>query len=209
MADTGVLKARVRDLLGTVPAQKLRRQGKVPAVIYGPGFAPRHVWVDHLELKKEIELGRRILSLTVENEEHMTMVKELQMDLYQENIIHADFLKVDETTAVEMNVPIVIQGVPLGEKEGGKPMQTVRDLLIQCPASAVPSAITLDVSSLDVGDSLTVGDISLPEGVSTNLDSAILVYIVHAPVAEESETAPEEIKEPEIIGRDKKEEEEE
>jgi len=209
MADQGALNARVRDLLGTVPARKLRREGKVPAVIYGPGFAPTHVWVNHHELKKEIELGRRILSLTVENEDHMTMVKELQMDLYQENILHADFLKVEETTAVEMNVPIKIQGVPLGEKEGGKPMQTVRDLLIQCPASAVPSAITLDVSSLNIGDSLTVGDISLPQGVSTNLDSAILVYIVHAPLAEESETAPEEIKEPEIIGRDKKEEEEE
>lgn len=212
MAEQAVLNARLRDRVGTPDARRLRREGKVPVVVYGPGLAPRHLWLVHNDLKDELERGQRIFSLAVGEETYMTMVKEVQMDLYQENILHADFFKIDASVEMEMQVDLVAVGTPRGEREGGRPMQPVRELTIFCRAASVPERIEMDVSGLGVGESLSVGGLALPEGVRTETDPSVVVYLLQAPLEEEEETdeAPmEDFKEPEIIGRDKKEEDEE
>ncbi len=212
MAEQGLLQARLRDRTGTPASRRLRREGRVPVVVYGAGLVPRHLWVVHKDLQKEIALGQRIFSLKVEDgDEIMTVIKEVQMDIYQEAIIHADFLKVEANIEIDVHVNVELRGTPAGEKDGGRIDQPIRKLTVQCLPSDIPDRLTLDVSALKIGDTLSVADIPLPPGIKVKEEGGLVVCSVQPPKGEET-VAPvegEEVKEPELIGREKKEDEEE
>jgi large subunit ribosomal protein L25 len=216
MTEQATLTAQVRERTGTVAARRLRRDGKVPIIIYGQGLETLHLWVTHLDLHRGLSTGNLVFSLDVDGKSYMTVVKEVQMDLYHENILHADFQKIDADEEIEVTIPLDVHGTPRGEKEGGRLIHTVREVGVRCLPADIPERVVLEVGELDVGDSMNISQVTWPKGVVPLADPDLMLVILQAAqvAPEEEEEAGEpaaegEMKEPEVIGKDKKDEEEE
>lgn len=203
MTESVELKAYPREFAGKAN-RRLHAAGRLPGVVYGGGNEPISVALDRhdaeLLLARE-GVGSLIVKLGIEGRDPMdTVVKAVQSNPVKGFPQHVDFLAVNADTVVSTQVPIHFVGDAAGVKTGGVLMHTVQALHIQSLPGDLPEAIEIDVTALEVGDNLTVGEITLPSGV-TVLDDADLVLCSvtapsEAPTAEESAAAPE----PEVIG---------
>ena len=209
---SNVLTVETRDLLGSRGSRRLRRTGKVPVVLYGLRKDNIVLLTAEKALKEVLKSGARIVSLRWDNQEEMALLKDLQYDAMGREILHADFVRVAMDKCIELRVHLELKGTPVGVTEGGVLEQTLREVLVECLPTAIPDKLFADVSGLKVGDSLTLKGVSLPSGVKLaheHLD--IPVAIVRKPVEEVAKPAvegEEAAKEPEVITRKPKEEEE-
>lgn len=209
---SNVLTVETRDLLGSRGSRRLRRTGKVPVVLYGLKKDNIVLLTAERALKEVLKSGARIVSLRWDNQEEMALLKDLQYDAMGREILHADFVRIAMDKRIELKVHLELKGTPVGVTEGGVLEQTLREVLVECLPTAIPDKLFADVSGLKVGDSLTLKGVSLPSGVKLaheNLD--IPVAIVRKPVEEVAKPAvegEEAVKEPEVITRKPKEEEE-
>jgi large subunit ribosomal protein L25 len=185
----GKLTAQRRTTTGKEAAAKLRAAGKIPAVCYGHKQDPIALTVDPLELKKALDPAKRqntLIDLTVEHEgqrEQMSvMLKDYQVDDLKHVVLHADFVRVAADQVVEVPVPLLLDGKPEGVKAGGTLHQVFRTLPVVCVPGKIPSAISGDVSALQIGQALQVkGLVALPEGVKIKLPDNQTIAIVIAP----------------------------
>lgn len=184
MAKQETLQAAKRDVKGTTASKRLRRQGTVPAVIYG---SSQREYMIQLNSKEFGDLVRRqssqnfIVTLEIEGAQEkskMAIVQDVQKDPLTGNLIHVDFRAVSENETIHAVVPIELTGEPAGVKEGGLMEQLVRDIEVHCRPGDLPSNISNDVSSLEIGDSLKVGELNFPDGVTTKMDGEVLVSLV-------------------------------
>jgi len=192
---------------GKGPARRLRVTGRVPAVLYGKKTEPRKLSVDVREFRKAMEEGGRnpLLDLKVtENGEivatRVAVLKERQMRPVDGSLVHLDFLEVLMDEPIEVTVPIEFEGKPVGIDKGGMFQPVTRELRVMCLPDDIPSSITVDVSGLDIGDSLHIGAITLPKGVSAVQDAGVSLASVATPMKEEvpvEEAAPTEEEKPE------------
>jgi large subunit ribosomal protein L25 len=202
------LKADRRQDTGKGVARKLRAAGKLPAVVYGAGEEALSLVLDAHEatiLFNSISVENTIVNLEVEGESApmATLVREVQTHPYRPDILHVDFLRVQTGVEVELDVPLHLEGVPVGVKDQhGVLEQGIHELPIRCIPSAIPNELVVDVSGLSIGDSLSVGDISVPEGVTILRDLDLTVCSVQAPsaLASQDEDEEEGDEEPEVIG---------
>lgn len=227
MADTPTLKARGRGETGKGAARRLRREGQVPAVIYGHGEATRSLSVDAHELEtlfSRISVENTVIQVLIDGDGDgiPALVREVQSHPVRPEILHVDFYQIHAGQSVDVEIPLRLTGSAPGVREGGILEQVIHELPISCLPDRIPQFLELDVSSLDIGDSLHVSDILLPEGVETDMDPERTVCTVGAPsvmAVEEEEAAEElveaeagvggEVEEPEVIRRRGEEEEEE
>jgi len=171
MSSKAMLKAQKRDGKGKGAARTLRRAGRVPAVLYGRELEAVHLSVDAHEaelLFHSISVDNTIVDLEVEGEKkpYQTLVREIQTHPWRANLVHIDFLRIQEGVAVDLEVPVILVGVPVGVRlNGGVLEQIVHELEIRCIPSKIPEKFELDVSALDVNQSFHVSDIPLTEGV--------------------------------------------
>ena len=189
---------------GKGPARRLRVIGKVPAVLYGKKTEPRKLSVDAREFRKAMEEGGRnpLLDLKVtENGKvvatRVAVLKERQMRPVDGSLIHLDFQEVLMDEPIEVTVAIEFEGKPVGIDKGGMFQPVTRELRVLCLPDDIPSSITVDVSGLDIGDSVHIGAITLPKGVSAVQDAGVSLASVAAPMKEEvpgEEAAAEEEK---------------
>ncbi|RKY18810.1 MAG: 50S ribosomal protein L25 [Planctomycetota bacterium] len=205
------LKARLREELGTRAAKRLRRQGLIPGVIYGRGIEPVHIALKERELEPLLEGGVRFVSVSVGDTTYDAVVQDVHYDYLNERLLHIDLHRVLMTERIRIAVPLVFKGEPKCGPGGGTVEKHLEELEVECVASEAPESIEVDLSVLDVGKSLHVGDLSLPEGVEALMAADVaVVSVVASRVEEESEVAEEEEeREPEVVKRPKKEEEEE
>ncbi len=192
---------------GKGPARRLRVTGRVPAVLYGKKTEPRKLSVDVREFRKAMEEGGRnpLLDLKVtENGEivatRVAVLKERQMRPVDGSLVHLDFLEVLMDEPIEVTVPIEFEGKPVGIDKGGLFQPVTRELRVMCLPDDIPSSITVDVSGLDIGDSVHIGAITLPKGVTAVQDAGISLASVATPMKEEvpaEEAAPAEEEKPE------------
>ena len=201
------LNATVREKLGTRYTKRIREQGLMPAVVYGHGQPPLHVSVDDKELTDLLHHNAHLVELHVGSESVPCLVKEVQWNHLSSKIIHADLTRVDLNEKVTVSITIELKGEAPGLEEDGAIMeQPLNELEIECLATDIPELIEVDVSAMQVGDNITVEDITLPEGVVAVSDSETV--IAHIAVVEEisdveiagSEEGGEA--EPEVIGRE-------
>jgi len=213
-----VIEVERRDSTGKGYNRKLRRQGLIPAVVYGGGKETIPVTVDRhavTELLRQ-EKGRNtlfLLKMKGTKQERQAMLRDAQIDPLTQQYIHLDFIRVMKGQRLRLQVPVVLEGESVGVKGGGFLDWVGRTLHVECGADAIPPKFTLDISHLDIGDHLTAANIPLPEGVKL-LDDAdkMLVTIKTHGAKEVEEAAPaaapeEEAAEPEVIRRGKAEEE--
>ena len=208
------LEVSRRETTGKEVAKKLRRDGKVPAVVYGGHKDPVAIAVDRKsvsELIQKSEHGIRsifLLKMTGSDQQRHAMIKEVTIDPLTRRMKHIDFVRVIMDEKVKVMVPVHITGTAIGVKEGGLLDFQVRELHVECLPNAIPDAIDVDVTALGHHDYLRVKDIKLPEGVAVSDDLERVVVGVTQPRAEVSDAAEvADAAEPEVIKKGKPEDE--
>lgn len=188
------LEAEVRGSRGKGPARRLRAEGKIPAVIYGAGIESTALTLDPKALVKALsgEKGRNSLFvIAFDGKSEHAMVRDVAVDPVSRAIQHADFLRIDETAPVDAQVPLVTKGRALGVQKGGKLTVKFRTLPVRCIPAIIPTKIEIDVTNVDLGTSVSVADIALPEGVVISLKptQAVCGVFEEKKVAEEETAA--------------------
>jgi large subunit ribosomal protein L25 len=202
MATNTVLNAQMREGRGKGPARQLRMAGRVPAVLYGRDMEAVHLSVDAREadqLFHSISVDNTIVDLQVEGEKeaYRTLVREIQVHPYKATLIHVDFLRIQKGVVVDVEIPVNLVGIPVGVKmSGGVLEQVIHDLPVRCIPSKIPEVIEIDVTGLDIGDSLHISDITFGEGVEVTVAQERTICGVAVPKAEE---VPEEEEEEEGV----------
>jgi len=169
--------------------RKLRATGRIPAVVYGRGKPARQLTLDPSPLAKMLRASHSgintLIDLKVGPQETVVLVREIQRDPVSGRWIHADLFEVDLQKTIEVRVPLHIVGKPKGVENGGILDHPLREVEIECLPRAIPDSVEVDVSDLDVGDSIHVRDLALPEGATMLSDGALAVASVVLPKAEE------------------------
>lgn len=205
-----VLAAEPRERSGKENARKIRRAGRIPAILYGRGKPSVPLSLDPRDLEKLLQTSDAGLNTLIDLKlpkdgkkgEKVVLVKEIQRDPVRGFLLHVDLLELDLTETVEVSVPIHLTGKSKGVEMGGVLDHTLRELEIECLPRAIPDEIEVDVSQLEIGDVIHVSDLRLPEGVELRSDPELAVAHVFAPAAEEEvapapEVAPEVAEAPE------------
>jgi len=205
------LKVTHRETQGKGAAKKLRRDGFIPGIFYGPGNEPVAITLNPKDLEKALatEYGSRVLlKLSIsglDRKKRNAMVKDIQIDPVNYRWIHADLYEVNLKREVEVNVPIKLIGTPPGVKMGGIMEQIRRELTIKALPTNIPSVIEIDINELELGDSIHVDDITA-ENYTIVADSNFTLAIVSAPEAEEEVVEEEEEMEEETTDSEEEEE---
>ena len=217
MANT-TLNAKSRSGTGKGAARTLRRDGQVPAVIYGHAREPLSISVDAKELSlllDRISAASTVVELAIDGGSARTLIREIQRHpVKKHNILHVDFQELVAGEKVTVSVPLVfVNQEALIRATGGILDQVMHELEIEVDPSAIPNHIDVDVAALTIGHSLHVSDITLPAGVETLDDPEATVCVLSAPRASETPAAGVEVvsaaPEPELIRKPKGEEGEE
>ncbi len=190
-----VLTARIRKSKGKGAAKKLRKMAQIPAVFYGPKTEPVMLAVDYPELKrllKQVSSDNVILDLQVQSDQgtetRKAMLKDVLIDPVKDIYLHADFYEISMDKEITVDIPIHLVNSPVGVTEGGILQHIKRELKISCLPGKMVDVLEMDVSGLDIGDSLHVEDIDLPEGIVSLEEGDLTIATVAAPaVAEEAE----------------------
>ena len=189
------LPAAVGRPTGTRPSRRLRAEGRVPATVYGLGRDPVSVTVDWRELRHALTTDaglNALINLEVESETELTIVKELQRHPIKRNVLHVDFLRVSRDVAIEVEVPIVLHGeADEVLRNDGTVEQTLFHLTVRAKPGSIPNEIAVDVSALEINQSIRVGDLDLPSGAETDVDPEEAIVIGQPPQLEEPEPVAE------------------
>jgi large subunit ribosomal protein L25 len=190
-----ILAAEPRTPHGSRPAGRLRRQGKVPAVVYGLGADTVPVAVPSRELLHILagESGANtLITLEVEGESVLTLARQIHRHPTRGELVHVDFIRIRRDVAVSAEIPLHLVGEPTGVRDGGLLEQLMFNLTVEAMPGNIPVAIEIDVSTLAIGDQLHVSDIPLAEGVAAQAEAETVVAQVAAPrVATEAEEGEE------------------
>lgn len=203
MAKQVKLAARPRAEVGRNAVKQVHARGSVPAVIYGSKNEPQNLEVSNKELQQLLAhaVGENILvELEVAGQgTRLSLIQEVQHHPVKSTILHVDFHEVSLNEEIEAEIPVEATGEALGVKTyGGLLEQSIRALPIRCLPQNLPEIITVDVSALNVGESLHVKDLVLPKGVTAATDAELTVFLVSEPTVAE-EAAPAAAAAPEVI----------
>ncbi|MDO9105044.1 MAG: 50S ribosomal protein L25/general stress protein Ctc [Methylovulum sp.] len=162
--------AESRGLSGKSAARSLRRQGNVPAVIYGGHREPQMLTLNHNEVIKHLDheaVYSHVLDVTVDGKTEKAILKGVQRNPARFQVLHLDFLRVEMNEPVKVHVPLhfVNESGSVGGKKGGIAAHSMVDIEVSCLPSLLPEYIEVNMVNLDIGESLHLSDISLPEGV--------------------------------------------
>ncbi len=212
MAESVALVTQPREGRGSQAARRLRRKGIIPAVIYGHKEETLCVALPLEELERAIRHGVRVVDLKTNGKEEKALIRDVQWDHLGKELLHVDFARVALDERIVVSVPLELRGVAPGVNAGGTLDQPIHTLSVECLAVSIPESIRVNVGELQIGSAVHVRDLVLPEGVKAMTDpDAIVVHVTtklveaEAPVAA---AAVPEAAEPEVIGRQKAEEEE-
>jgi large subunit ribosomal protein L25 len=211
--DQPVLAARVREEKGKGAAKRLRRANQMPAVFYGPQTESVMLSVDYPELQHILKQGNVenvVIDLQLESDQgtetKKVMIKDLMIDPVKDVCLHADFLEISMEKEVTVEIPIHLKNTPKGVVNGGILQHVRRELSVSCLPDKLVNVFEVDVAELDIGDSLHVSDIVLPEGIHLLDDDHLTVATVSAPAVVQEEVAEEEEMEEEMAAPEEGEE---
>ncbi len=199
------LKAEIRKETGSKAAAKARKQGQVPAIVYGHKKEPVAISLDAHDFGEGLHHGQRLMDVQLGKKSQKVIIKDLQYDHLGKDIIHADLMRVDVTETVTVTVPIELKGTARGAEHGGIVEEHTDHLQVECKVTDIPESVVISVRNMEVGDTLHARDIELPPGVKLVSDPDMLMVacslVAAAKTAEEAEeeapVAPEVISEAE------------
>lgn len=217
-----VIKSEKRDLFGKNASRRIRKNGLVPAVLYGEGAESLPLVLakkDIVKIMKSETRENTIFKIAYDSEEKDVMIKALQIDATSDELLHADLILIAMDKAIRVSVPIELLGEPVGVKtEGGFVDFMTREVEIECLPADIPERISADISGLHLHQSLKVADITAPAGVKLISEPSTVLVLVQVPHEEKVEVKPEEEAvaaeaaaaapaEPEVIKKERKKEE--
>jgi large subunit ribosomal protein L25 len=187
------LDAEPRQASNKGAARQLRLSGKIPAVLYGVG-EPQTIVIDERTWVHEFRhvTANTFINLEIGGETHQVLVKETQKDIVKGQVKHIDFYEIEAGRTLHVDIPVHLEGVPLGVKEGGILEHKTEVISVTCLPKDVPESFTLDISELELGDSFHVRDLSEFDGVEVKNDPAQTVVVVSHPKAIVEEVVEEE-----------------
>lgn len=197
--DYKTINAEKRTELRKSAAKKMRKEGRIPAVIYGHNDV-MNISVDEREFTKKFEKisENTIITVTIGKDNYSVLVKDFQDDILTSKIQHIDFFEIEKGKTLKTNVPIHVEGSAKGAREGGILEQRLHELEVECFPKDIPETITIDVSDLEAGDAIHVADIAVPKGVKVlNMleQTVVSVTLVKAEVEVTDEDEEEEVDE--------------
>ena len=163
---------------GTRVVRRLRRQGRIPAVIYGHKQAVVPITLSHDDVWQMIKAASHLAELDLGGKTETVLIRDVQWDHLGKEILHLDFARVSAEEVIETDVNLELRGQAAGIAEGGILEQLVHSLRIKCPAGAIPDSIKVDVSHLEVDEGIHVRDLSLPPGVTVDAEPDLLIVHV-------------------------------
>ncbi|TET94099.1 MAG: 50S ribosomal protein L25/general stress protein Ctc [Desulfobacteraceae bacterium] len=197
------LDLKKRTKTGKGSARRLRSMGMLPVIVYGPEISPIMLSIDYKQLEKILR-GKSaesiIFDLRVDSNgkkySKRVMIKEIQKDPVTRDYLHVDFYEISMEKELEVDIPVHLVNTPIGVSEGGILEHIRRELKISCMPRNLVDKIEIDVSGLDVGQSIHIGDISFPPGLKSMEDENLTIATVVAPAIEVEEV--EEVEEEEV-----------
>lgn len=186
------LKATLRDVNASV--KQLRRDQMMPAVIYGKGNETQSIAVNYRDFDRLLRtFGQSsLIKVDVDGEVTPALIREVQRDTLKDTILHADFLRVSLDEEIQFELPIILKGDAEGVKMGGVLQHQKRMVAAKSLARYMPESVEIDISNLNIGDTLTVGDIAIDEKVEILDDPEEVIVSVLAPRVEEPAEEAEE-----------------
>lgn len=217
---TITIKAEKRDAFGKNASRRLRKQGRMPAILYGEGTGAIPLVLekkDVIAILKSDSGENTIFKVAFDSKTKDAMFKDLQIEVGTDELIHADLIYISMDKTIRVNVPFELQGEAVGVKtEGGFVDFMTREVEIECLPKDIPEQLMVDISGLHLHQSLKAGDVVTPEGVKLISDPATVIVLIAVPHKEEEVAKPveEEIiaaepEEPEVIKKERPEKEEE
>lgn len=205
------IKASVRDRVGKGAARELRRNGLVPAVIYGDKKSPLSISIPYKETFRAIHSGgflSHVINVDVDGEQHRVIPKAYQLEPVRDFLVHVDFLRVGKNSTLTVEVPVHFENQEKspGLKKGGV-LNIVRHTVeVTCPANAIPEHLVIDLSEAEVGDSIHISAVTLPAKVTPTItDRDFTIATIAAPSALRSEGSSDDEAEEEAAAEDAKE----
>jgi large subunit ribosomal protein L25 len=213
-----IIKSERRNHFGKNASRKLRREGKIPAILYSGGEPGIPLALDKKDIFEILrsEAGENTLFKTAfDSESRDTMIKEVQIDPVSDEILHIDLIQIAMDKTVRVSVPVLITGEAVGVKtEGGFVDVITREVEVECLPQSIPEHIGIDISALHLHQSIKIEEIIPPPAVEIVSDPHAVVVLIEAPTKEEVVEVEEEVEvmvegeEPEVIKKEKIEEEE-
>lgn len=210
------LQAEVRPLVSKGAIQSMRRSGKVPGIAYGDKEAPIALSVDEKSVQAILhsEGGRNaLINLKIGSNSHAVLIKEIQRHPITRALQHVDFHRISLKQKIETKVPLHVRGEAPGVKIGGGVLEhLVRDVRVRCLPTEIPAGIDIDISNLQIGQSIRTKDLVLPKGVEVLMDAeSVIIHVVTVHIVEETPAAAAAVPgaaaaEPEVIKKGKVEE---
>ncbi|HEY7554349.1 MAG TPA: 50S ribosomal protein L25 [Candidatus Binatia bacterium] len=192
--ETLEIQANARAVGSKNQARRLRRSGKIPAVLYGPKTPSVALELDKKDFSARVALAEgshlvRLKSSVPALAEKVALVKEMQFHPISGDVTHADLYEVDLAARIQVQVPLRFVGKAAGVTRGGILQPIVREIEVECLPLDIPAFFNVDVSALDIGDSIHVEEIQMPEGVISVFESNFAVVTVVTPTVEEAPAA--------------------
>jgi large subunit ribosomal protein L25 len=188
------LEAFERKELKKGASRRLRREGKIPAVMYGKD-QNRTIAIQKNEFERKMqELGENtIIVLTLDDGEHEVLVKDFQEDTIRSFVTHVDFYEIEKGKALRTHVPVEVTGTPAGVLEGGVLEERLYEIEVECKPKDIPEKIEINVENMQIGDTIHVEELSVPEGVTIlNYPEQVVVTVTTISEVEEPEVEEEE-----------------
>src|ERR1700733_15166968 len=192
MATVNLIKATARSRAGKGAARAERRAGRVPGIIYGAARPPLPISLDYADLHHRIYAGRFLTTIhdvEIDGVKHRVIPRDFQLDAVRDLPLHVDFMRLGEGATIRVNIPIHVKNADQspGVKRGGTVSIVTHTIEVRCRADAIPGAIEVDVSSLEINYSKHLSDITLPEGVRvvTGRDITLVTVVPPSGYAEE------------------------
>lgn len=190
------LKAKTRNTKGNSPARAIRREGRIPAILYGPATDPLMLSLDAHEfdlLIKKGNIGQTVLNLAIDDGKitNSAMVKELQTHPVSQDFLHVDLYEISMDRKIRVNVPVIVTGKSKGVELGGMLQIIRRELEVYCYPDNIPETVTIDITELDKGDSVHVEDIHLEGDVEIPHDINFTILTIVSTKAEAAEEGEE------------------
>ena len=206
MSKESNLHAEIRPDTGKLAVKKILASGKIPSIIYGLGESPINIALDKISILKEINSGgflTRIFSLNIDGKKNLAIPREIQFDPLSDQPIHVDFLRLAPDSKITLDIPtkFINEETSPGLKRGGVLNVNRRTIQLSCPANNIPEEIVFDLDGLEIGDTIRISSVALPEGV--------VPLITDRDFTVASVASPTVVKEPETPAEDEAEGEEE
>lgn len=160
------LAAEMREVAGKRGAARVRKQGRIPAVVYGR-TAPISISIDEREFKRQFHhvSENTLIDLALKTDTRHVIVKDYSMNPITERVLHLDFLEIEKGKMLRTHIPVVPVGISVGVRAGGVLEQPAHEVEIECLPKDLPQQIEMDITALEVSDSIHVSDLAIPQGV--------------------------------------------